>query len=736
MFFSIIPLKAIPQQGYEETSALSLAPITFRSGYLKKWSTKGPVGRWTKKWIVVTTSDMVFYFKSPKDSYPKGYLDMLKYNDIVDTFSEKGSEPTTKDHDSPSQRCIFQAETEEDKLSWMSTFRSAMNRAGMNGLRKRCLEMQATGRKMRMQSMLYVRVAEARNLKPHSDAFCLVQIGAQTVSTQTIYKTDSPLWGEEFELDLTEKSASDIMEESVNITVMDHSGRRDGIIPMQQLIDQQPNEQWYELQSKKSEDFISGEVLVELTYTPASKSSAALLSIKLIEGRNLVANDTNDLCSPFVVIRHGTEKKKSSTALKTLNPSWNFSTTFELTVDNIKEDVRVIVKDKERTHSTKLGQVSFSVSTLTPNTPVKNWYTLTGRAERRSMMRREKSISSNEDLSLGDIRLRLKYSETQILTLDNYSELWDLINAGDYAIIDALGEVTSDRDGVAKNLVRLYEGRGKAVDLLNHLTEREISSTASEDVIFRGNSIATKSVDNYMKLIGLKFLYKVMARKVKEICSSRKSFEVDPSRVDKQEKIDENASGLMEATTAIAQVIFQSVDQTPYELRQIFSGIQRGVVKKWGAQNIVRWTAVSGFIFLRFWGPAILGPKLFKLLDDHPDVDTSRIQKMGNLAQFEGKEPHLAFMNPCIEQNQDRVKVYIDKISTAPSSAASPNQTRDHVIDVEAEMSLLYTTLCRDRVKLAALNQEKPSPYLSKLETVLNAVGEKYIATIENQSLK
>jgi hypothetical protein len=32
----------------------------------------------------------------------------------------------------------------------------------------------------------------------------------------------------------------------------------------------------------------------------------------------------------------------------------------------------------------------------------------------------------------------------------------------------------------------------------------------------------------------------------------------------------------------------------------------------------VRYTAVSGFVFLRFFAPAILNPKLFQMRNEHP----------------------------------------------------------------------------------------------------------------------
>ena len=42
----------------------------------------------------------------------------------------------------------------------------------------------------------------------------------------------------------------------------------------------------------------------------------------------------------------------------------------------------------------------------------------------------------------------------------------------------------------------------------------------------------------------------------------------------------------------------------------------------------VPFLAVSGFLFLRFFVPAILSPKLFALRDEHPDQRTERTLKL------------------------------------------------------------------------------------------------------------
>ena len=51
-------------------------------------------------------------------------------------------------------------------------------------------------------------------------------------------------------------------------------------------------------------------------------------------------------------------------------------------------------------------------------------------------------------------------------------------------------------------------------------------NSESAEVIFRGNTIATKSVDVYMKLIGLEYLQKTIAPALSVVVDSNKCLEV------------------------------------------------------------------------------------------------------------------------------------------------------------------------------------------------------------------
>ena len=88
-------------------------------------------------------------------------------------------------------------------------------------------------------------------------------------------------------------------------------------------------------------------------------------------------------------------------------------------------------------------------------------------------------------------------------------------------------------------------------------------STENPDVIFRANTLATKALDYYMKLVGLPYLYSTLHAVVKEIYNYKKPFEVDPHRVDKGEDIKKNFQNLLALVQQTTNCIFESTDVCP-----------------------------------------------------------------------------------------------------------------------------------------------------------------------------
>lgn len=73
-------------------------------------------------------------------------------------------------------------------------------------------------------------------------------------------------------------------------------------------------------------------------------------------------------------------------------------------------------------------------------------------------------------------------------------------------------------------------------------------STSDNTLTFRGNSIATKSMEAYMKLIGENYLHETLKRFVREIVFSKDGndldLEVDPDRVMNIQYLERNQINL------------------------------------------------------------------------------------------------------------------------------------------------------------------------------------------------
>ncbi|KAF9382102.1 hypothetical protein BGX21_001929 [Mortierella sp. AD011] len=226
----------------------------------------------------------------------------------------------------------------------------------------------------------------------------------------------------------------------------------------------------------------------------------------------------------------------------------------------------------------------------------------------------------------GDLRLKLKYEEQIVLPLANYYELLEENN-----VISRLAEFVPDLEGFAKNVLRILEGRDLAIPWLNSLIDEEIAEADPTQVntLFRGNTLLTKALDAYMRLMGTEYLDDTLGDILRGICRKKIACEVDPSKIDKKDDIDAQWKTLMFHTRTCWRAVTESVPRFPKQLRRVFSHLQQRLTEKFS--NVeptnssnpdtelvtqARYTGVSGFVFLRLICPAILGPRLFHIVKD------------------------------------------------------------------------------------------------------------------------
>jgi hypothetical protein len=171
--------------------------------------------------------------------------------------------------------------------------------------------------------------------------------------------------------------------------------------------------------------------------------------------------------------------------------------------------------------------------------------------------------SERKPVSLGDIRMVLKYTQEMVLPSVEYTELLELMMEDKFAVLRALGSVTTEKEDVGRCLSQIFEAKGKAEELIICLTCEEVAHTNDPDVLFRANSLATKTFDYYLKLVALPYLRNTLEETIKEIYVTKKSCEVDPTRLEKSEDLPRNFANLHGFAEEICSRIFQSLEQCP-----------------------------------------------------------------------------------------------------------------------------------------------------------------------------
>lgn len=116
-----------------------------------------------------------------------------------------------------------------------------------------------------------------------------------------------------------------------------------------------------------------------------------------------------------------------------------------------------------------------------------------------------------------------------------------------------------------------------------------------------------------MRLIGLQYLHKTLRPTLDLVFSEKKPCEIDRARVSDPSLIQSNLVNLRNYVQQIFKAITQSAVHCPALMCEIFLNLKECAVKRFPENREVRYSVISGFIFLRFFAPAILGPKLFDL---------------------------------------------------------------------------------------------------------------------------
>ncbi|THC89701.1 hypothetical protein EYZ11_010852 [Aspergillus tanneri] len=409
-----------------------------------------------------------------------------------------------------------------------------------------------------------------------------------------------------------------------------------------------------------------------------------------------------------------------SIIVKTINPTqkdWSLIAHGSYPLSQDTNPLRALDGVELSSHDATHGRVDLRLDDFETGVEVEKWW----------------PILDDRDQPVGEMLMKVRMEETVVLMSHEYTPISELLHSFTNGLTINMAHImSSELNQLSDALLNIYQVSGSTGEWISALVEDEIdgvhkestanrlryttrihsndttresgqdrevlvrdmgrTATVEANLLFRGNSLLTKALDFHMRRLGKEYLEETIGERLRDIDESDPECEIDPARVQRPDDVDRNWRTLVTLTTGVWKSIAGSASRCPSELRLIFRHIRACAEDRYGDfLRTVTYSSVSGFLFLRFFCPAILNPKLFGLLKDHPRPRAQRtltliakaLQGLANMTTFGSKEPWMEPMNKFLVTSRAEFKQFVDSICAIPADRPAPIVTPSYATPIQ-----------------------------------------------------
>ncbi|XP_023262641.1 RAS protein activator like-3-like isoform X1 [Seriola lalandi dorsalis] len=367
-----------------------------------------------------------------------------------------------------------------------------------------------------------------------------------------------------------------------------------------------------------------------------------------------------------------------------------------------------------------LGSVAIPLADIRGRTYQEKWYPITPY--------KASGTAGNKEL-LGpqaSLRIKARLQNLRVLPMEKYKEFAEYVTVDYVEMCRNLEPLLNvkEKEELAGALVHVLQSIGKAKEFLIDLGGAEVERLGEKEaLIFRENTLATKAIDEYMKLVGQKYLIDTLGNFITRLYGSVENCEVDPRKCPASD-LSNNQKHLREACDEVVQKIIEIHGPFPEELNKIFSSWVE-LCEDQDRPEIGQ-RLISASLFLRFLCPAILSPSLFGLTQPYPEPNTLRtltltakvIQNLANFTLFGDKEEYMLFMNEFLQQHWDGMRGFLQTVSSL--DAEIPMTSFDGYVDLPLRLAVLHGLL----VDIIHQRDQNTIDKLHPLPSILNQITE------------